>query len=565
MANRLSENSSWKVLVLEAGGDPSHVSDIPALLFSTQGSEMDWKFLGELSDHSCLGMIDKRCSYPRGRVLGGSSSINAMLYVRGNREDYDEWERLGNPGWGYDDVLEYFKKSESLMEHHLIKDKNFTCLPKESLRKTFASKKYHSREGFLSVSRFGEDADAEAFRQSVYEAFEEVGIMYNGDLNGKMQVGIGRVPGTLKDGARGNTGKVFLGAVRDRPNLFVIKNAVAQRVVIRGNRAVGVEFLRKGKTLTARAAKEVVVSAGAINSPQLLILSGIGPKEQLEALDIPAIAEMPGVGENLQDHVVHFALPFAIPPTKPPSVQKDLLEFYNYIINRKGSFSSVGLTDITGFVDTVSDGQVPDIQYHFVLLQHKNTYLVNEITRIARWRDDIARQYKGLVENGNVLVVCPTLLRPESRGRIVLASRNVTDPPKIYANLLSAEEDLNTLLRGIKLLENLEEGCTFSRLDAKRVRLHIPECAELEEGTAENWKCQMRHIAMSIYHPVGTCKMGPATDPTAVVDARLRVHGVEGLRVADASIMPRIVRGNTNAPSIMIGEKVADLIKSDWS
>lgn len=578
IANRLTENENWKVLLIEAGGDPSFASDIPAFLFSLQGSPMDWSYFSEKSDKACLGMIDERCHYPRGKALGGSSSINAMLYVRGNPEDFNEWEKLGNPGWNYENVLQYFKKAENLVGFSLLKDEEYDEIKRSrrsaqgdferlwELSKS-VSEAYHSLTGYLSVGHYGHDYMLNQFKNLVFDAVEEAGLSYVPDINGKNQIGFTQSQGTLHDGKRANVAKMYLSPIKDRKNLFVVKNALVKKILIENKKVTGVELIRNGETKIVSAKKEVILSAGAINSPQLLMVSGIGPKDHLDAVGVPLVHDLPGVGRNLQDHVIFIGAPFSVnkPRARPIPPLQQLDSMYEYLTRGTGIFSTIGMTDVIGFVNTQNSSDIPDVQYHFLHTPIKDDYLINEVLRSLHFNDDVKKQYLKIVEEAEYFTICPTLLRPKSRGKIELNSGDILDAPKIYTNFLENSEDAETLLRGLKIVLKIMNTNYMQYLEPELVRLDLPKCKDLDFKSDEYWRCLLKYVATSLFHPVGTCKMGPDSDPKAVVDSKLKLHGIEGLRVADASIMPVIVRGNTNAATVMIGEMASDLIKSDWN
>ena len=569
----MSENSNWKILILEAGGDPSFTSDVPGLLFSTHGTEIDWKFLSEKHEGSCLGMIDEKCAYPRGRVLGGSSSINAMLYVRGNPQDYNDWrDEVGNDDWDYENVLKYFKKSENANGYYLKDEEDVAeggeAGRREDLKGKIMSTKYHSSGGPLSVSPFA-SASVEFVKNCIFNAFEELNVPSLVDFNGKSQIGFSNCPGTLYRGTRANAAKMFLNPVKDRPNLFVVKNAIAKKLLIKNGRVEGVEISKHNQTKTLKVKKEVVVSAGAINTPQLLLLSGLGPKDHLESFNIPVVSDLKGVGQNLQDHFVFVGSLFSLfklrSHTLPPLTPLDAMYFF--LTQRPGYLSSIGMTDLTGFVNTDDDnGTIPNIQYLFIYFAKGDNYLLPETMRALRLNDDIREEFTKLAKETGLLIIAPTLLKPKGRGRIELKSNDVNDPPKIHADILKSEEDRKVLLEGIKFLMRLNDTTNFKILEPKLHKFNIAECEPFRETSSDDdyWSCLMKYLTTSLYHPVGTCKMGPETDEYAVVDGKLKVRGVENLRIADASIMPTIVRGNTNAACFMIGEMCSDFIKNDW-
>lgn len=566
IASRLSENPSWKILLVEAGGDPSFTSDVPAFLFSTQETEMDWKYVSEKHEGSCLGMIDQKCANPRGRVLGGSSVINAMMYVRGNPRDYDEWKEMGNDEWDYENVLKFFKKSENLNGYYLTSNGirgNETN--NEHLKGKVMSEEYHSASGPLSVTPYA-SGSLDFLKNAVFKAFEELGLPSLVDFNGKSQIGISNCPGTLVQGTRANAAKMFLNPVKDRPNLFVVKNAVAEKLIIKNNKVEGVQFIRNNETKIVKVRKEVVVSAGAINSPQLLLLSGVGPKSHLESLGIPVVLDLEGVGQNLQDHFLFLGNLFSVLKSKSEPLQPlvYLDAMYMFLTKRIGLLSSIGLTDVTGFVDTKNNGDVPDTQFVFYYAPKEDSYLLPEIVKSFRFNDDLKQQHLNFSKQSGVLMIAPVVLKPKGRGRIELRSRNVMDPPKIFTDILKDEADRAVLLRGIKFISELRKTASFKMLEPELLKFNIAECNEFVDESDDYWMCVAKYMTSTLYHPVGTCKMGPKTDSSAVVDNRLRVHGIDNLRIADASIMPTIVRGNTNAPCIMIGEKCADFIKEDW-
>ncbi|XP_046753934.1 glucose dehydrogenase [FAD, quinone] [Diprion similis] len=547
VASRLSEVANWTVLLLEAGGDENEISDVPALAGYTQLSEFDWKYQTSPPGASayCLAMVGDRCNWPRGKVLGGSSVLNSMIYVRGNRLDYDGWAELGNSGWSYDEVLPYFLKSEDNRNPYL------------------ARTPYHGTGGYLTVQE-------SPWRTPLAVAFVKAGseLGYeNRDINGANQTGFMLAQGTIRRGSRCSTAKAFLRPVRNRRNLHIALRAQATRIIFNKNkRAIGVEYVRDGRMNAVRVRREIISSSGAIGSPQLLMLSGIGPKEHLESLGIPVLSDLK-VGDNLQDHVGLGGLTFVV--NEPVTLRKDRFQTLpvamDYIVNERGPMSSLGVEGLafvnTRFAD--KSGDFPDVQFHFAP-SSINSDGGEHIRRILGLRDSVFNTvYKPLL-SAETWTILPLLLRPKSSGWIRLRSRDPAVYPDINPNYFTHKEDMDVLVEAIRIALQVSNTTTFQRFGSRPHMIPFPGCQRFPFDTYEYWECSIRHFTFTIYHPVGTCKMGPADDPDAVVDSRLRVYGVQGLRVIDASIMPKIVSGNPNAGVIMIGEKASDMIKQDW-
>jgi len=503
LANRLSTNDE-EVLLLEAG-KPDEKSEIgmPAAFFELFKSAVDWEYYTEPQPE----LNDRECYWPRGKTLGGSSSINAMIYARGQPEDYDQWADLGNDGWRYDDVLEYFKKAEH-NERGLSK--------------------YHGTGGPRHVADLQEPNQlSEAF----VEAGQAVGLQRNEDFNAGDQSGVGLYQVTQKGGERHSAADAYLKSVLDRPNLTATTGAQVTRVRFDGQRAVGVEYVQDGGSPTAvDADSEVILSAGAINSPQLLMLSGIGPADHLKAHDIPVVEDLPGVGRNLQDHLqvkVNYACTQSVTLANADSLWNVL----NYLLLKRGPLTS-NVAEAGGFASVTERSDRPDIQFHFGPSYSVDHGFDNP--------------------DGHGFWLGALCLRPESRGRITLNSADPFDEPAIDPQYLSEDQDLEVLLDGLTLIREILEAEPFD--DYRGEEVSPGSEVQSDEHLIEH----IRETAHSLYHPVGTCKMG--SDEQAVVDDRLSVHGVEGLRVVDASVMPTITSGNTDAPTTMIAEKAADYI-----
>ncbi|WP_417227188.1 GMC family oxidoreductase [Amphritea sp.] len=513
MANRLSEDSDKTVLLLEAGGkDTNPWIHVPIGYFKTMHNpKTDWCYMTEPDP----GINNRQLQWPRGKVLGGSSSLNGLLYVRGQREDYDNWAALGNQGWSYDEVLPYFKKSENQER---------------------GANQYHGVDGPLAVSNI-------RIKREICDKFiaaaEQVGIPRNEDSNGETQEGVGYFQLTInRNGTRCSTAVGFLRPALKRTNLTAKTKAQVDRIEFEGNRAVGVTFTIKGIQHTVRCNQEVILSAGAINSPQVLMLSGIGAKEELDKHNIPLVKALPGVGKNLQDHLqIRTIYKVNKPITLNDEVNNPLRKVMmglEYAMFRTGPLT-MAASQVCIFTKTDKTMVRPDIQYHLQPLS-------------ADKPADGTHRFSAFTAS-----VCQ--LRPTSTGRIELKSANPTDYPAIHPNYLATEEDQKTAIESIKVTRNIINAPALAPL--------IKE--EHEPGVQHQTDAELleyaRNRATTIYHPTGTCKMGQ--DEMSVVDERLRVHGIDGLRVVDCSIMPVIVSGNTNAPAIMIAEKAADMIKQD--
>lgn len=514
LANRLSADPTVSVLLLEAGGPDKKLEiHIPAAYSKLNRSDVDWAYWTEPQKH----VLDRKIFLPRGKTLGGCSSTNAMAYVRGNRADFDEWAMLGNAGWSYEEVLPYFTRSE----HNEQIDNA-----------------YHGKDGELNVTF------AQRYRTPAADAFVracvETGLPENNDYNGVEQLGAGLFQFTIKDQKRHSAATAFLKPTLGRPNLKVITKALTRQILIENDRAVGVEFFT-GATTTqkAYANKEVVVSAGSFNSPQLLMLSGIGEADELKKHGIAVKKELPGVGKNLQDHLFLSVSSLATIPlaNNELSIKNQLLALVQYGLFKKGPLT-ISPLEAVAFLKITDSPDPVDFQYHFSPIHLGNDY-VGDLYDITTF--PLTGGY----------TILPTLLKPQSRGYVGLRSSNAADTPLIQPNFLSAEEDVATLLKGTKEAIKVMESEAFGQL---RKEIIAPPDRSSDEAIILHIKKSLE----TVYHPVGTCKMG--LDEMAVVDEQLRVRGIDGLRVVDASIMPRIIAGNTNATAIMIGEKGADLI-----
>ncbi|XP_059607738.1 glucose dehydrogenase [FAD, quinone]-like [Phlebotomus argentipes] len=548
VASRLSENPKWKVLLLEAGGDPPLESEIPAMVFDMVGSEYDWKYRTEKSDKA--GLASEGISWPRGKILGGSSSINVMLYVRGNRQDYDNWEALGNTGWKYKDVLRYFKKSQDNGNSDLFE---------------MSGSDYHAIGGPLKTGTFYSATDT--MRNVILNGAQSVGFRKNDDVNGADQMGWGATLGTVANGRRYSAAKAFLQPAENRTNLHVILNAQATKVLLNDNGdAEGVEFQYKDKTFTVKSSKETILSAGSINTPQILMNSGIGPKKHLESLGIDVKKDL-SVGLNLQDHIfIPFYLKFHTSERFDAEAAKREIadNIFLYILHQIGPLSGIGVTDIMGFINTQNDtSTLPDVQ---ILNAHFLRGLPSFSTFITRfgYNEEITNSLLEEYKRGDILVHAIVLMRQKVPGKIELRSKDPLEYPKITANYLEDQSEIETVIRAIRILQKMSQTKYYQKHEAQPVRVKLSACDILEEDSDAYWECYVRHMTASCFHPVGTTKMGPESDPEAVVDHELHVRGVKGLRVADASIMPVIPSGNTNAPTIMVGEKAADMIASHW-
>lgn len=514
LANRLSEDGRYSVLLLEAGPVDNYPwIHVPIGYGKTMfHPTLNWGYTTEPDE----GIAGRRMYWPRGKVLGGSSSINGLIYVRGQAEDFDDWAAMGNPGWGWDQVLPYFRRSEDQER---------------------GEDAYHGAGGPLAVSSVHENHPlVEAF----ISAGEQAGFPRSGDFNGASQEGVGYFQLTTKNGRRCSSAKAFLRPARQRANLTVETNAQTNGLVIEGNRVLGVRYRKDDADFTVNARREVVLSAGAINSPQIMELSGIGDPEILKEAGLPVVHPMKGVGRNLQDHLQARIISRC---TQAITTNDDLASMVRkariglkYLLFRRGPLA-VGINQAGGFVKTNDADSRPDIQFHFgTLSSDKPGAPVHEFP-------------------GFTLSSCQ--LRPESRGEVHVASNDPYEYPRIRPNYLSEEKDCEVMIAGFRLSRRVLEKPAMQPFVAEE---HSPGRDVQSDDEILDY---LRRDATTIFHPTGTCRMGPAEDDRSVVDARLRVHGLEGLRVADASIMPTIVSGNTNAACIMIGEKASDMILED--
>ena len=540
LANRLSKNPKNNVCLIEAGSKDNDIRiHVPiGFAFFGKNNPVSWnyetvpqkEFEKELVAQPVQEIVDsaggthkveaeslehRKGFQPRGKTLGGSSSINAMLYVRGHKWDYDHWSQLGNEGWSYEEVLPYFKKAE----HNEMFDNN-----------------YHGQDGPLNVSKIRhENKPVKDFVKSGSEIFG-----FNEDFNGEEQEGIGFYQCTQKDGKRCSAAKAYLVPCLDRDNLTILTDTNVNKIVIENKKAVGVECIDKdGNYFILKSNKEVILSSGAFGSPQIMLRSGIGPKDEIVEHNIEHLHELPGVGKNLQDHIDYLTVhrydsTELIGMSIKSILFKFPLEILKYIFAKVGLFTST-IAEAGGFIKSKDDIEIPDIQLHFLpamVVDHGRTQL---------W--------------GHGLGCHMCLLRPKSRGEVTLKSSSPFDDPNIDPKFLSHPDDMKDMIKGYKKMMKIMNSNSFSKYTGDTLRpINIDDDKEIEQA--------IREEADTVYHPVGTCKMG--SDDMSVVSNNLKVHGIKSLRVVDASIMPTLIGGNTNAPTIMIGEKASDMILNDW-
>ncbi|XP_055613210.1 glucose dehydrogenase [FAD, quinone]-like isoform X1 [Uranotaenia lowii] len=544
VANRLSENPDWKILLLEAGGDPPIESEIVGLQDSLVGSNYDWQYIAERSTRSSLSIVNGT-HWPRGKVLGGSSTINDMVYIRGNRFDYNEWKAMGNQGWGWDDVLPYFLKSEDNKVPEVV---------------NAYGGRFHNVGGYQSVDTY---PDLMPFNRVVQEAWREAGYQELIDLNAIEHIGFAQMQQTIDGITTANAAKAFLTPIRNRPNLHVIKNAFATSLHMYGKEVRGVNMVVQGTQLQALAKKEVILSAGSINTPQLLMLSGIGRSEDLVPHKILVRKEL-NVGRNLQDHV-QVPIFFGLGKQTSDIVKtrwETLMNLFDFTFrNRSQPFGQTGLLGTMGMLNTQSDTeQSPNVQFVNVFIA-KDNYDELQTYYDAGYNENVLSSLASHIQSQDVAAVLTVGLNPKSRGRLGLKSTDPFEHVWIETGYFNVLDDVNVIIDGIRIQQRLFRTSALSNYSPKLLKINIPECDFTEFDSDEYWACYVMHMSTTLYHPVGTAKMGPSTDPEAVVDPELKVYGIKRLRVVDASIVPVIVSGNTNAPVLMLAEKGADLIK----
>ena len=516
LADKLSASGEHSVCLLEAGkADKNWLIHLPiGIIALLQSHTLNWQF----NSHQEKTLNNREIFTPRGKTLGGSSSINAMLYVRGQQQDYDHWQSLGNTGWSFNDVLPYFKALENQAR---------------------GADEFHGVGGALNVA---DSVSKPAINEDFIQSAVAAGYPENIDFNGPSQEGVGYYQVTQKEGLRHSAAKAFLTPNLHRSNLTVITQTQVEKVIVNNNIATGVIYKHQGKVKQLIAKHEVIVSAGTINSPQLLMLSGIGPKAELEKHNIEVVHSLEGVGKNLQDHVdvlnVAQHKRTELLAYRPKAIWWGAKEAWKFITKREGLLTTV-IAETGGFIKSDPTVTEPDLQLHFV----------------PAAMDDHGRNHKLLCTYGISLHVC--LLRPKSRGTVTLNSNKITQHPRIQLNMLDHQDDIDTMIKGVRIAKKI---LSTPPLSSTHVNFIFPD----ENCNSEQEIHQfLKEKCNTIYHPVGTCKMGQ--DELSVVDEQLKVHGIKQLRVVDASIMPTLISGNTNAPTMMIAAKAADMILAERS
>jgi choline dehydrogenase-like flavoprotein len=519
--------------------------DIPLLANFFQLTETNWGHKTMKQNSACLGMNNRRCNFPRGKVMGGSSTINYMIYMRGNKKDFNNWSDLGNYGWSYDEVLPYFLKLED------------TQVPE------YRNSPIRGRNGPVTVTY-------PPYHTPLADSFLEAGKVFGYDevdYNGETQTGFQYIQTTIRNGTRLSSNRAYIMPIRNRKNLHVKKFAQVTKVLINPvtKEAYGVEFVRDGRKYSVKAKKEVILSAGAFGSPQILMLSGVGPADHLKQLNIPLIHDLK-VGYNLQDHLALGGLTFLIDSKislRNQRIVEDTKSIIEFLAYHRGALSVPGAVEAVGFVSSTHNNHTdyPDIELLFIGGSVMSDPTVHNCLGIT---EDLYQKVFKPVEHLDAFSIFPMILRPKSAGRVLLKSNNPMKLPMIQHNYLTVEEDLDIVLQATRAAIAIALSEPFKKYGTRLHSIPIPACARFPFNSDDYWRCAIRQFTFTIYHQSGTCKMGPDSDPDAVVDPELRVRGIKNLRVIDASIMPAVTSGHTNAPVFMIAEKGADMIKKTW-
>ncbi|XP_052772587.1 4-pyridoxate dehydrogenase-like [Mya arenaria] len=536
LAARLSERPGVSVLLLEAGGhyEENPNSHIPGFWTSMLHTEMDWDYFTEPQEKACLGMRDRKGYWPRGRVLGGSSTINLLQYTRGSSLDYDLWEKMGCTGWSYKDVLPYFKKSEKILVPELM------------------NSDAHGTQGPMGVS----DGRVSDLMDYYLKAGQEMG--YNiVDYNSGKEEGFARYQQHIENGVRSSTANTFLPMASDRPNLHISIQSHVTEIRIKNNKATGVYFLKGNRKHYVSAKKEVIISGGTMNSAQLLMLSGIGPKEHLQEHGIPVRADLP-VGNNLQDHM---RLQLFTSINKPLGITADMKTgLWNKLKYRLFGNDAIGKTmaEVTAFLhsDPSQRGKTyTDVQFNFFSSYQKNN--------VENYNDTLFPQLFSKTPGKYGFTTIVIMNHLNSTGTIRLRTSDPFDAPVIEPKYFSSPSDVSDFVAAVRLWEKFIQTPSMTSLGANADQVKIKVCDKHDFRSDEYWACVVRHFALTVYHPCCTCRMGNPADKTTVVDPRLRVKGIKNLRVADASVLPMETSGNLNAPTIMVAEKASDMILED--
>lgn len=569
LANRLTENDRWKVLLLEAGNMTSLTAEVcnfilnskslifkkfVVILLQIPGTYMDtfhdkWKYETKRTNKACQGMLNKRCIYQRGKLLGGTSAIDSMLYLRGNKNDYNSWKsddnKNNNNGWDYDILWKYFVKSENVVEN--------------------SRRRNHGKGGYLTVSKTNY---TDPLKEVLIRSAEEMGYdYYDDDYNEEQsQLGYYDVLTTIADGKRCSSSKAFLYPLKDeRDNLYLSLKSYVRKITFNRTRtATGVEVNVDGRVINLRARKEVILAAGAINTAQILMNSGIGPREHLEDVGIDVLRDLP-VGKNLKDPVIFpgFVLTFDDDLVKDIDFND---EVYKYFMQQKGLLAGIDLTNFVGFIDTknTSRSKYPDVQFLHFLFRKGHTHLLDAFVKMFGYVDEIKESLNDYVKKSNLLIIAPTLLKPRSTGRVLLREGNLYSKPEIDSRILSDEEDVDVFLDSVKYLTKFARTKSMNRNNAEILQINIPNCDSMRFKTDSYWRCAIENMATPYYGSSGTCKMGTNDDRIeAVVGYNLKVYGTNKLRVIDGSIKPSPISGTSHVPTIMIAERGADIIKNE--
>ncbi|KAL4709860.1 hypothetical protein ACJJTC_003823 [Scirpophaga incertulas] len=546
MAARLSEIADWKILLIEAGSYAPFESKVPSLSRGLYKTVNDWQYFTEDNGVSAQGIQNGSIYWPRAKILGGCSNINGMIYIRGNTNDFKTWYDEGNRDWHPRTVLKYFKKAESMQDQHVLQDPQLN--------------RFYGHDGPLFINTFNHTL--RNYTNKILESYNEIGIKNVKDLNEANVMGSGILRATAANGRRSSTDYTYLEPVRSRKNLKIVTDTLVTKIIIDDTTktAKGVIAEKNGTLMSFFATVEVIISAGTINTPQLLMLSGIGPKAHLESKNINCIVDSPAVGQYLQDHI-NIPLTIYGNETGYNNIADQHFDAIKYIYNRTGYLAQVPFTDILAFFSR--NNKYPEFQAHLNII-FKNTSRITEVYKILyRYKPSLIDSIVTLNKNYALYHFLFNLLHPHSYGNITLKSSDPKEHPSININYFNDSRDLDASAHGLKMLSKIINTSYFKNIGGFLGRLDWEPCNALELDSEKYWKCIALNTATSVYHPVGTARMGLQIT-SSVVNSKLKVHCVNRLRVVDASVMPSLVSGNTNGPVIMIGERAADLIKTEY-